>query len=421
MIDSLIEQIRNYLAQNQFASGGIFLFALTSIGGFIYKIAPKIVILLKRKFIITIDMQGNDDVFQWFMMWLASQRYAKKTRKLSVSSKNNSFSPNKDITDSNNNDDDKVYPLYYSPGPGNHFFTYKRRLVWLNRDRQQSNKEGMFYFHEQFTITMLGRNINIAKEMIEKASKFCQKKDNNKIIVYNNKYDYWSRGFAQNKRDINSVILKNNLQYEIVKDIDTFFHSKKWYYDRGIPYKRGYLLYGEAGTGKTSIVKAVASKFNLNIYFLNLTSVHDRDLSELMFNVKLGSIVIIEDIDTVFDKRDKKEKETRITLSGLLNVIDGIIAPEGIIFFMTTNYISKLDSALIRPGRIDNKYYFGKTDYNQNRKLFNLFYPNCNGQTKKFIKFIPENKVTPAEIQQHFLKYRNVDQCINNLSELIYG
>ena len=344
-MDELIKYFKDYLARNQFASGGLFIFILTSIWGFFYKVVPHISRFLKRKFIVTIDMQSNDDVFRWLMVWLASQKYANRTKKLTVSSRS---------------DELKNHTLYFSPGPGNHFFFYRGRLVWLNRNRERSTDSGMFIFHEEFTITMMGRDVRLAKEMISEAAEFAKQYDSDRLVVYSNKYDYWSRMQSQSKRNINSVILAENKQSEILEDVKGFFGNKQLYEMRGIPYRRGYLFFGNAGTGKTSLVKAIASELSLPLYIFNLQSSNDGHLMSLVGEIPFRSAILIEDIDTAFKKRKKDDDKIAVSFNGFINMIDGAVSPEGTVLFMTTNHIKRLDDALIRPGRIDIRHYFGK-------------------------------------------------------------
>lgn len=163
---------------------------------------------------------------------------------------------------------------------------------------------------------------------------------------------------------------------EIIDDLIIFSMSRDYYMKIGKPWKRGYLLYGPPGTGKSSMIAAMAKLLNYDIYDLELTAVKDNsELKKLLQDTSNKSITVIEDVDCSLDltgKRKKKKKEdedekdpikekaddeeeeskqgSKVTLSGLLNVIDGLwsaCGKERIIVF-TTNYVEKLDPALIR-------------------------------------------------------------------------
>ncbi|KAG8643675.1 hypothetical protein MANES_11G055419v8 [Manihot esculenta] len=171
---------------------------------------------------------------------------------------------------------------------------------------------------------------------------------------------------------------------EIMKDLVKFSKGKSYYAKIGKAWKRGYLLYGPPGTGKSTMIAAMDNFLNYDVYDLELTTVKDNsELRKLLIETTSKSIIVIEDIDCSLDltgqrkpkekeedkdgegqdpisKKEKEEeaenkKSSKVTLSGLLNFIDGIWSAcggERIIVF-TTNYVEKLDPALIRRGRMD--------------------------------------------------------------------
>lgn len=132
-----------------------------------------------------------------------------------------------------------------------------------------------------------------------------------------------------------------------------------WYKNKGVPYRRGYLLYGPPGTGKTSFTQAIAGELKLNICYLNLSggNLCDDGLNRALNDAPADSIILLEDIDGIFIQREEvqgnKRRRRRVTFSGLLNALDGVRSQEGRILFMTTNHKEKLDPALLRPGRCD--------------------------------------------------------------------
>ena len=198
------------------------------------------------------------------------------------------------------------------------------------------------------------------------------------------------------------MILPEGLAESMLRDALRFKGAEKWYADRGIPYRRGYLLHGTPGSGKTSLITAIAGELNLDIFILNLSnaSLDDSKLIELMAEVPSESVVVLEDVDAAFQQRTRVmgggasggsggggtgtgssgigigggASGTAITFAGLLNAIDGVAAQEGRILCLTTNHVENLDPALIRPGRVDMAVEFGHAERQQVRRLFLQFY-----------------------------------------------
>ncbi len=104
---------------------------------------------------------------------------------------------------------------------------------------------------------------------------------------------------------MDSVVLDSNIADTIISDIDRFMHSAEWYINKGVPYRRGYLLYGPPGTGKTSFVQAIAAKMNMNICYLNLSggNMDDDGLNQMLNCAPMRSIILLEDIDAIFVER----------------------------------------------------------------------------------------------------------------------
>jgi chaperone BCS1 len=165
--------------------------------------------------------------------------------------------------------------------------------------------------------------------------------------------------------------MKNELKSDILKDVDEFLDQgmQGWYQERGIPHKQGYLLFGPPGTGKSSFSLSLAGKHEWDIYTLQLSNNSDSTLLNLFSELPAHCIVLLEDVYTAgakrrdsFDADQENDLKSAVTLSGLLNVIDGVSSQEGRIFIMTTNHIEHLDEALIRPGRSDKKIHFKLAD-----------------------------------------------------------
>lgn len=187
------------------------------------------------------------------------------------------------------------------------------------------------------------------------------------------------------KREFKSIIFKHN--EELKKLIDRFLTSKNFYMEHGVLYKTGFLFYGPPGSGKSSIIRAISTYVGWPVYYISdrmpINSLHSK------------MIYVIEDIDCITDNREKKtnkvtkeysydddddddtvaahvvraDDEKRISLQLLLNLIDGIISPNEVLFIATTNYIDRVDPALRRQGRFDHAFEVNYLDRNDAEKM----------------------------------------------------
>lgn len=241
------------------------------------------------------------------------------------------------------------------------------------------------------------------------------KKQHFQIYRWSHCQGYWKRSSYEKARLMKSVILPEGLSESIEADMERFLskRTKNWYSKRGIPYKRCYMFYGVPGTGKTSIITALAGRFQRKVCFLSPhhPKFTDEALKNCLSRVPKKSIVVLEDIDSLFQKnRDTRNNNNPLTFTGLLNGLDGIGEHSGSIFIMTTNFIDRLDSALVRAGRVDMKVEFKRADDYQLTQMFKWFYDEtpeiAEELAPEFVKEVRKkfpNGVTMAELQQHFI------------------
>ena len=240
--------------------------------------------------------------------------------------------------------------------------------------------------------------------------------------------DWRPFGHPKQRRPVSSVVLDTGVSDNIVSDVREFMDSQDWYKDRGIPYRRGYLLHGPPGCGKTSFITALAGELEYSICVLNLSdrSMSDDRLMHRLADAPENSIILLEDVDAAFISReDSKATEeafkglNRLTFSGLLNAIDGVTSTEGRILFMTTNYVERLDPALVRPGRVDLMKYIGYCSQQQLKDMFKRFYPNESDlRAELFADNVVELgvEVSAAQMQGYFMWFKNSSQsAIDNI------
>ena len=159
-------------------------------------------------------------------------------------------------------------------------------------------------------------------------------------------------------KTFDNIYLDGGITDDLKKDLNTFKDSKETYDKYGIRYKRTYLFYGEPGTGKSSLSLAISNYTKRDVLSINMSKdMTDSNLITLVSNRPNKSIILFEDIDCLLDdinrKEESKEKEVKISLSCILNILDGIYTPNDVIFIITTNNLDKIDDAIKRKGRTD--------------------------------------------------------------------
>ena len=382
--------------------------------------------------ICTAEIRLDDEMYNYVMAWVANQSFSQRTCRFVAGTRTNNY---EDYDENHDEDQDdagfdsiegpqgywlnisnreKIKPLRYTPSDGTHIFKFKNQ--YLTFTRAQEEKQTVFWAgrSEQIYISCLGRNPKILKELLEEAQRSYLEKDGNKTVIYRGSKTssgadpQWVRCMSRPPRPLSTVVLDEAQKNGFIDDIKDYLHpsTRRWYSNRGIPYRRGYLFYGPPGTGKTSLCYSVAGLFGLKIYVvsLNSASLTEDGLAGLFQGLPRRCIVLLEDIDTagVAAKRAEDPTPTEdasaakakqggqpqnptptpakgISLSALLNIIDGVASAEGRLLVMTTNHIERLDKALRRPGRVDMTIGFGFADAPTIRGLYRAIYTRLEG------------------------------------------
>lgn len=250
--------------------------------------------------------------------------------------------------------------------------------------------------------------------------------DKDKTIIYSSLYDgLWEKTVAKRKRTLDTVILPGEIAQETVQDLQAFLQNQNWYISHGVPYRRGYIFYGPPGSGKTSLALSLAGELDRSICIMNFGEkrLNDENLIRFMEKIPLNSILLIEDVDSIFADRVSVggDRGSSLSFSGLLNALDGIRSKDGVIVIMTTNHIEKLDSALLRPGRADVHVRFDYAKEEQIRRMFQKFYPGAEEKlVNDFVNNVPENKISMASLQAYFLVWKDeAGQALKNTKNLV--
>jgi mitochondrial chaperone BCS1 len=256
----------------------------------------------------------------------------------------------------------------------------------------------------------------------------CNSEDTDETyVIYSNDENYWDRIGSRNKRDLKYIYLPKKQKKDIVADFNNFLkpETKERYLKAGILYKRIYLFEGIPGGGKTSLITALASKYEYNVALLSLDpKTTDLKLSKAIQNLPEKCVLVVEDIDGLFvERRDGDNSKNCVTMSGLLNVFDGIATPEGLIVFITTNFKSNLDAALIRPGRVDYVLKFDYIKTAQIKEMYRVFMEN-KFDDAEMNHFVDEFKtlnvhISASLLQQYLFKYfDNPKEALENINDI---
>ncbi len=392
--------VKSILAgQNQFASGGLLLMLVGSIGVYLRAVPEKVWAWFVDQTTMMITVKDDDAAFVWVKEWFLEQEFLKRLRRVDL-----------DTTLRGNN-------RALIPAPGRHWFWYGGRPFRVGFYRSEDTRGWTPKRTETLYFTTIGRQQSFLKKFVDEIVA-CHER---KLVVQSFLFAYdefWSRVEAYTPRLLESIVLEPGEKELLLRDVEKFRGSRRRYRQLGIPYHRGYLLYGPPGTGKTSLVSALAAKFAMSIYVVDLSNFNDRSLINAINDVPPNSVILFEDIDCMKSgkTRDKLEEwvnkqegtpsgakdepdKLGVTLSGLLNVLDGFRAPENVLFVMTSNKIEALDPALLRPGRIDVRMFLGKATDRQKVELYRRFFPKVSEREAEM--FVEEHREaeTMAEFQ----------------------
>jgi len=271
------------------------------------------------------------------------------------------------------------------------------------------------------TLTSEDSDRKLFEDFLEDAYDYCKvKKTKEEVLTFIFKTGYWNHLSRLPKRNKSTLHLPNNMLPNLIKDMDDFLKGENKYLKYGIPYKRNYLLEGLPGTGKTSLIFVLASYFNMDIAILNFSlSIDDATFMKSVTKLPEDCFLVLEDIDSLFvERKPGDSNRSMVSFSGILNTLDGIARRTKQITFLTTNYISKLDSALIRPGRIDKVLTFDYSTPTQIKYFFDSFLPNQKEKWNEFEKKTKHIKTTSAILQSFFFKYIDSDNILTHIDEL---
>lgn len=415
--------------------------------------------ILLRFLVSKIEISPSDPLNDKITTWMSAEIASRTTRSLyartTTVGSNHGDDPWLSNTRNSNNSNKRSLPVKYSLGLGTHWFWFRRRLFLFRRgDGTIRSFSGLI---DSITIMCLGRSTVPIRNFLEYCNESSSEPNPHMTKIYSaSKYGDWSRVVVKRARPLTTIHLDSARKDNIVADATRYMDDSayEYYESHDIPYRRGYLLYGPPGTGKSSFCRALAGHFQVDLYMMNLgDGMTEETLKSLFETLPPRCILLLEDIDSSGITREGKKKAVsesddkhtwgeahpRVSLSALLNAIDGTASQEGRLLIMTTNNRDALDKALVRRGRVDKELYFGHVDKKGAEQLFTRIFTRharptdaetsesaSNAQetsenlpqlAKCFAKAIPEETFTTAQLQEFLIDHRDCPHtAINEVS-----
>lgn len=339
-------QIMEFTKQNPIVASAFGLWGLSVVSYIAKGIPDRIISRIIYESRTSVTINNQDEIYYDMLNWITENKFHKYIRHLNFN---------------NNIRSSGVYRRAGEPtisiGYGKIWFRHNGRIFFMTR-QTEAGPTADAIVKESMVITVLGRNQAIFKELFDHIKKKPETSDDHLYTrIYIRKDKRWMYSCRQYKRPLSTVILDIKTEAKLLNTIDTFQKSKDWYIANGIPYRLGILLQGPPGTGKTSLIKALAAQYNRDLYIMTLGGQTDDSLLQSLCEVPENALIAIEDIDAqgVALMRDKANinKAFGLTMSGILNGLDGVASAENRIIVATTNNPENIDPAILRPGRID--------------------------------------------------------------------
>jgi energy-coupling factor transporter ATP-binding protein EcfA2 len=384
VVTELFESISTF-SKNNIVLAGAFGVYFAGITTFLLREVPgKLYLFIKSQITISLIIENegwyNDEIYNNFLNYIRPRLHYRYSRSITIQA----LPDNKTL----------IGPAY-----GTHIFFFNKKVYWFTIDKVESS--GTNKQKKSITVKTFGRN---NKCLIDLANHFkYESVDKTDRFVFVHGKEGWEDGRKPIKRSLESVMVPVEIKNTITNALDNFYKDESWYIEKGLSYKIGTLLYGEPGTGKTSLIRALATLYNKNIYTLNLSRVNDESLMSAFSSVRENSFIVLEDFDTskITNTRESKKQSlldsdemSPLTLAGLLNTLDGINTPQGSVIFFTTNHIEKIDPALLRAGRCDVKIELRKPTNKELIPYLQFLY-----NTKESITLNKEIVINPSNLE----------------------
>lgn len=405
-LNFIYTQFSDLSKSNPIVAGAVSLWGLSVLTFILKGVPARIWGFFKHHLTTTLTINSADSIFYDFLAWV-------NDRKIDISVRSFNF---------NNSSRFGWGHAQMTIGYGLIFFRFGSKIMSMRRFKIDANQTSES--KETITISIIGRNSKIFADIFLAIQE--KKNEDKKYIRIYTYSDGWKSNNKIYKRGLETITIPKENRQLILNHVNGFINSKDWYLGNGIPYRTGILFHGPAGTGKTSLIKAICAEFGKDLYVIDANSMGDTTIRNAMSSVPEGAIVALEEIDTISSSRAeivrsdessnepvaKEIKLSLLSMSGLLNALDGIVCGEGRIVIATTNYPEKLDPALVREGRFDLKIHVG---YFTNETLM-LYMKRLYPEINKWGSWKIKPNIAPCKVQKLVFDHR--DNPLSVLKEI---
>jgi chaperone BCS1 len=401
MINTLI----HYASTNPLLIGGIGTLLFGSVMYLVRDIPVRIYHTIKRMTTIEISLTSDSFLYHEILRVLSTARIGLFARNYSTDHEGDVVS-----------------------GYGGSVAIFERRLVTFNRELI----EGKLRLDEKLHVTVFSRDVGVLRKMIAKAR---LPKPDDMVKIYSASSGYWGSPIRRRKRGLDTIFTNGDAKDAIIAKIRWFVANEQWYVKRGIPYKLIFLLHGEPGTGKTSLIYGIASYFDRGIGSVDTIA----NIDDTLKNLPENTFALIEDIDMISISRDEDDDDTpgkpqaaaparaerdltstatqMSALQVLINALDGIATPHGLIMFITTNFRERLDAALIRPGRVDCDLEITPLEADATEEMFVAFYGDEYAHLIQTYTQLPQFKPRTGAVLQQLFMTESPERAVERLRQ----
>lgn len=401
----LTQMLGPFLAQQQIAIGMIGAAAAGAIAYSLKAVPAKIWEGVRELFSVSLAVQGQDQIYEHLNLWLSRHQASGRARRMMLQQE----------FDYDRSD----WRWKFTLGRGWHLIWTHGKPMLVHRRVTEGGELAKLMgrgMNQSIDLITIGRDQKLIRQVVADAEAIYN--SDGHVRVY-----FWNQGcyeLADRRppRALDTIFLPDAQKRRLVEDVEWFVGARDTYRARGTPYRRGYMFEGPPGTGKTSLIFAMAGLLNRAVFVINLANVSGDNALLSAFNaVGSDGVVVIEDIDAAKITKDREmvaaqqlaapgapvgPQMAQVTFSGLLNAIDGVAAREGRMLFVTSNHTEQLDAALLRAGRIDVREVISPLDADAAWPMYRAFRPE--GSAHEFNRLVGHRLPIAAADLQNLLQ-----------------